>query len=158
MDPFDPSIFQSHGLRRTRQREVLYTALAASTAHPTAEELHHLVQPAEPGLSLATVYNTLETFERVGLCRSIATGNAPRRYDADTRTHVHMLTHDGRVLDVPHDLGHELLRSIEPGVLRRIEAALGVPVGHVSLQLSEAIPDPSPGDEEPEASVRTAGD
>lgn len=130
-------LFHRHGLRRTRQREVLFTALAGTTSHPTAEELHGLVEPSEAGLSLATVYNTLETFERVGLCRSIAVGSA-RRYDADVAQHAHVITDAGAVLDVPAKLGSELMRAIDPAVLRKIEAELGVQIARVSLQLEAA--------------------
>lgn len=130
-------LFHTHGLRRTRQREVLFTALAGTTSHPTAEELHGLVEPSEAGLSLATVYNTLETFERVGLCRSIAVGSA-RRYDADVAQHVHIVTDAGEVLDVPTELGSALMKAIDPAVVRRIEAEMGVRIGRVSLQLEAA--------------------
>ena len=138
--PGDPApaslsdLFHRHGLRRTRQREVLFTALVGTTSHPTAEELHGLVEPSEAGLSLATVYNTLETFERVGLCRSIAVGSA-RRYDADVAQHVHIVTDAGEVLDVPSELGSALMSAIDPAVVRRIEAEMGVRIGRVSLQL-----------------------
>ena len=64
-------LFRAHGLRCTRQRERIYEALASSTSHPTAEELHLAVRDADGGLSLATVYNTLEAFTERGLCRRV---------------------------------------------------------------------------------------
>lgn len=128
-------LFRRHGLRRTRQREVIFAALAGTRSHPTAEELHQMVLGDEPGLSLATVYNTLESFERVGLCRSISVSAGPRRYDADVAQHVHVVAGDGRVIDVPADLGRAVMGSIDPAVIARIEAELGVSVARVSVQL-----------------------
>ena len=57
-------LLAQHDIRLTRQREEIYAALAATKAHPTAEELLRAVRSSHPGISLATVYNTLETFTR----------------------------------------------------------------------------------------------
>jgi len=96
-----PQFFHDHGLRCTRQRELIYSALSHTTAHPTAEDLHRTVRHDEPGLSLATVYNTLDTFVDRGLCRKIpsAAGNGPSRYDADTHAHAHVILDDGTTLN-----------------------------------------------------------
>ncbi|MEC9373006.1 MAG: transcriptional repressor, partial [Planctomycetota bacterium] len=67
------TLFARHGLRCTRQRLDVYTALAAAKDHPTAEDLYFRVRAEQPGLSLSTVYNTLETFCRHGLCRRLPT-------------------------------------------------------------------------------------
>ena len=49
MDPAGiRQLFADHDLRWTKQREEVYTALAASKAHPTAEELFNQVQSAAP--------------------------------------------------------------------------------------------------------------
>lgn len=134
-------IFRAHGLRRTRQREVLFEALKGTRSHPTAEELHKMVAPGEAGLSLATVYNALETFERVGLCRTIAVGGA-RRYDADVAAHAHIVTDGGRVLDVPEELGTLIMESIDPALVARIEREMGVRVDRVAVQLhGRQVPD-----------------
>jgi Fur family transcriptional regulator, peroxide stress response regulator len=130
-------IFDDHGLRCTRQREQIYEALAATRAHPTAEELLHSVRNSEPGLSLATVYNTLEAFTACGLARRIPcpAGAGPCRYDADTSEHVHITTPDGRVIDLPHDLSQKLLEHLPPEILDEIEDRMGLKVSGVSVQV-----------------------
>ncbi|HCR30287.1 MAG TPA: transcriptional repressor, partial [Opitutae bacterium] len=49
------------GLRSTRQREVVYDAILSKRDHPTADEIFARVKSAMPSISLATVYNCLDT-------------------------------------------------------------------------------------------------
>jgi Fe2+ or Zn2+ uptake regulation protein len=124
-----------HGIRATRQREEIYAALAATHAHPTAEELHRSVRGSQPGISLATVYNTLETFTRAGMCRKLSTAAAggPCRYDADLSDHLHVITTDGQVRDIPEDLGEAVLRHIPDELVRAIEERMGVRVERMTV-------------------------
>jgi Fur family peroxide stress response transcriptional regulator len=132
-------VFERHGLRCTRQRERIFDALACTTSHPTAEELFQAVHDGEPGLSLATVYNTLEAFTECGLVRRIPSPGGACRYDADTSDHVHVTTPDGRVMDLPEDLSAQLIEALPAQVLADLEKRLGVKVGQVNIQIvSEA--------------------
>ena len=92
-------VLRDHGVRPTRQREMVYAALASTDTHPTAEELLTAVRAADPGVSQATVYNTLETLTGCGLARRLPSRNAggPCRFDADVHPHVHLTLPDGRV-------------------------------------------------------------
>lgn len=136
-----------HGLRGTRQRCLLYGALCQTRHHPTAEELFQSVRADEPALSLATVYNTLEAFTRVGLCRKIACahGSGACRYDADMTRHVHLVTGDGRVLDLPDDLSERILSRLPPDLAREISRRLNVPAEQVSVQLVSSVVRPPAG-------------
>ena len=130
-------LLRARGLRPTRQREVMYDALVGTTSHPTAEELFGTVRVVDPGISLATVYNTLEAFTDKGLCRRMgcARGTGACRYDADMHDHVHVVAEDGRVMDVPGDLGSRLISAIPGEVLRELERRLGVRLGRMGLQI-----------------------
>ncbi|MCW5767937.1 MAG: transcriptional repressor [Phycisphaeraceae bacterium] len=128
-------VLRSSNLRCTRQRELVYEALASTHTHPTAEELFDLVRRLEPGLSLATVYNTLEVFVRSGLAQRIPCPSGATRYDSDMRDHVHLTTSDGRVMDVPEDLGVHLVHALSPSLREDLENRLGVTLGRVSLNL-----------------------
>lgn len=129
--------FRVHGLRTTRQREVLYGLLTASTGHPTAEELFQSVRSIDSGLSLATVYNTLDALLECKLCRKLnPRDGGPARYDADLSEHAHIATHDGRFIDIPEDLSRELLSRLGPDLLGQIEGRMGLRVESVSLQLN----------------------
>ena len=138
-------LFRRHGLRCTRQRQVIYGALTATQAHPTAEELLGMVRTDEPGLSLATVYNTLEALTACGLARRLPShsGNGPCRYDADVSQHIHISTADGRVLDVPEDLAARLPDPVPVEVRAELERRLGVRITrvHVELRGEDVCPD-----------------
>ncbi|MEO1130562.1 MAG: Fur family transcriptional regulator [Planctomycetota bacterium] len=130
-------LFADRGLRCTKQRLEIYRALAANRCHPTAEQLHHLVHQSSPGISLATVYNTLEALCAAGLCQKLATtGSSGARYDADVSDHLHVVTCDGEILDVPGDLTQELLQALPSDVLQRIEDRMGVCLRGVSISLT----------------------
>lgn len=133
------AIFARHGLRLTRPRAAIYHALASTKSHPTADELFTAARAAVPGLSLATVYNTLEVLCRRGLARKIvglSAHDAAARYDADLSRHVHFVTDGGEVRDVPADLSERLLHSLPPELVDELEQRLGVRVDGVSIELS----------------------
>ncbi len=132
----DPrEVLRSSNLRCTRQRELVYESLFRTKSHPTAEELFDLVRQQEPGLSLATVYNTLEAFVRTGLARRIPCPSGGTRFDADMREHVHVALEDGRVMDVPDDLGSRLVDALGPDLRAELQDRLGISLARVSLNL-----------------------
>jgi Fe2+ or Zn2+ uptake regulation protein len=131
-------IFTQHGLRRTRQRELVYDALAKTKAHPTADELHESLRARDADLSLATVYNALEAFTGAGLCRRIPSpaSSGPCRYDACVEDHAHVILPDGRVLDVPAEVGDQLLERLsDRAIIGEVERRLGVRIGGFSVRL-----------------------
>ena len=131
-------IFARHGLRCTRQRQSLYTALLASRSHPTVDQLHRQVICNDPGISLATVYNTLEAFCRAGLAQKLpATGsNGSARFDAIRDNHLHTRCRStGTLADVPVELSQQILDHIPKATLSKIEAELGFKVEQVQIEL-----------------------
>ncbi len=129
-------LFRRRGLRPTRQRELVYAALHQSRQHPNAEEIFQGVRAHDPGLSLATVYNTLEALLECKLCRRLnPRDGGPARFDADLAEHAHVATPDGKFVDIPEDLSRELLSRLGPDLVGQIERRMGVKVESVSLQL-----------------------
>lgn len=131
-------LFASHGLRCTRQRRAIYTALTATRCHPTADELYRSVQSQLPGVSLATVYNTLEAFCDAGLIAKMpdAGTNGSARYDAHAEHHTHLRDRQtGRIADAPDDLSALLLRHVPREVLDQIRERTGFNVEQVQLEL-----------------------
>lgn len=135
-------MLERHGLRHTRQRQAVLTALLATAEHPTAEELFESVRQREPGISLATVYNTLDAFVRRGLARKLlpgssaeAPGSPQARYDADTSDHAHLVTQDGRVRDVPEDLSRALREHLPQELIEAIERRMGVRVDDLRVEV-----------------------
>lgn len=131
------ALFVEKGLRCTSQRMDVYLSLASTKCHPTAEHLHRMVQDRSPGTSLATIYNTLEALCEAGLARQIPTPGGVARYDADLSDHLHAVTHDGQVMDVPADLGAEVLAAMPAGLKERLEQRLGSSVRHMSVQFGD---------------------
>lgn len=130
--------FCEHGLRCTRQRRAIYDALTQSHSHPTADELFQMVRVQEDGMSLATVYNTLEAFCGAGLAYKIAGcgGNGSTRYDAGGDDHMHLRCRKtGHIVDAPHDLGERILEHIPQELIDELEDRIGFSVKKVQLDL-----------------------
>jgi len=93
------------GLRPTRKRVALADlAFADGDRHWTAEGLYASATRAGLGVSLATVYNTLNQFARAGLVRPISMDAGRTFFDTNTSAHHHYyLEEDGRLIDIPAD-------------------------------------------------------
>lgn len=95
------------GLRVTPQRELVYDVLLSQRDHPSAEEVFARVKPQLPSISMATIYNCLETLVSCGLVKQVNMERGPSRYCPNLLEHAHL--HDeatGKVFDVslPGDL------------------------------------------------------
>jgi Fur family peroxide stress response transcriptional regulator len=128
------------GMRCTHQRAIVYATLAQSEEHPSAEDIYRRVMLEHPnlGVSMATVYNTLEALCAVGLARKYPGlgRNGSARYDADCLCHPHLRDQDsGRIIDLPEDLGSELLQALPKELIRKIEAQTGFAVERICLEL-----------------------
>ncbi len=73
--------------RYSHQRELIYQAVRASREHPTAEMVYQQLKPANPNLSLGTVYRNLNLLTEEGLLTRMSF--QVDRYDAVTRPHTH---------------------------------------------------------------------
>jgi Fur family peroxide stress response transcriptional regulator len=99
------------GLPVTHQRLAVYEALHASHDHPSAEALHVKLKKKYPSLSLATVYKTLQTFQKLGLATLVNYPHVEARYDAITHRHHHAICEKcGKI----EDLFDEKLDSLPP--------------------------------------------
>ncbi|WP_018477186.1 Fur family transcriptional regulator [Pontibacter roseus] len=79
------------GLKATHQRIVVFeTVMALHGQHPVAEEVYQLLKPANPSISLGTVYKTLDTFVESGLINRVFTEEGGKRYDPNTEAHSHI--------------------------------------------------------------------
>jgi Fur family transcriptional regulator, iron response regulator len=93
------------GLRPTRQRMALASLLFdGCDRHISAESLHGEATAARIGVSLATVYNTLNQFKDAGLIREVAVEGERSYYDTNTSNHFHFLDEEtGELLDIDAD-------------------------------------------------------
>lgn len=102
-DSYAEAISQS-GLRFTPQRRHVYDLLMGEQNHPTATEVFLRAKNTMPHISLATVYNCLETLVDCGLVRQVHIDREPTRYCANLARHGHFVCSGcGRVHDVRCD-------------------------------------------------------
>ncbi|HTB62129.1 MAG TPA: transcriptional repressor [Opitutales bacterium] len=106
------------GQRTTRQREHVFSVLLDKRDHPTADEVYVRARSTMPAISLATVYNCLETLVSAGLVRQVNIEREPSRYCPNLQEHAHF--HDqvsGRVFDieVPSDFMAGLMQLLPAG-------------------------------------------
>jgi len=79
-----------YGLKVTPQRVAVLSALIKLSHHPTAEDIFREVVQSIPGLSQATVYNTLDVLVQRGIASKIATSSDIMRYDLIDQPHHHL--------------------------------------------------------------------
>ena len=88
------------GQRVTSQRLVIHRALRELGHHATAEDVLEAVRNQLPGVSLPTVYATLELLEELDLVRRVSRAPHAALYDPRPDAHHHLVcTRCGRVED-----------------------------------------------------------
>jgi Fur family peroxide stress response transcriptional regulator len=106
------------GLRPTPQRELVYRLILEKRNHPSADELFARVKAQMPTISLATVYNCLESLVQCGLVRQVNFERAPTRYCPNLHEHAHFhdeVTGEVHDIDVPSELIARLRAVLPPG-------------------------------------------
>jgi Fur family transcriptional regulator, stress-responsive regulator len=102
---------RERGLRATSQRLVMHRLLTASDRHLSAEQLLEEASDRLPGVSLPTVYATLELFEELGIVRRVKDGGGTLLWDTRTADHHHIVCRRcGRVEDIEAPLDLESAR------------------------------------------------
>ena len=75
--------------RMTKQRRVVYDVLTAELDHPTASEVFIRSKKRMAGISLATVYNCLETLTQAGIVRQVNVDRDASRFCPNLDPHAH---------------------------------------------------------------------
>src|SRR5215210_8906356 len=95
----------------TRQREVVLQVIRDAEEHLTANEVFDKAKQLLPGISFATVYNSLRYLKEAGHIAEISFGNGASRFDSMTSRHDHALcTKCGKLVDMELELPEELVR------------------------------------------------
>ena len=112
--------------RLTKQRREVFEVLKEQLDHPTATEVFIRAKTRVPGISLATVYNCLETLTHSGLVKQVNLDRGPSRYCPNLKEHGHFHCEScGAVADV------DLPDASSP--------ALQLPRGYVVSRMDVAI-------------------
>ena len=101
---------KSAGMRMTPQRSAICKNLAERDDHPTAAMIYDDLRPQFDSLSLATVYNTLDTLVKLGVINSLGgAGDGKAHFDADTEPHVNLACIScNQIVDIPSEHVHHL--------------------------------------------------
>ena len=122
------------GHRVTTQRLVLHRVLQDLGHHATAEEVLKAATPRLPGLSLPTVYASLDLLARLGVARRIEGAGTATLYDARPEAHHHFVCRTcGTVLDVDGEL--------DTADLARAASGAGLAVDGVDVVLRGICPE-----------------
>jgi len=120
--------------RYTEQRAAVFRYLRNTSSHPTADEVFSQVRREVPGISLATVYKSLETLVGCGLATKLTYGDGSARYDGRTDDHHHLRCLECEaVVDLPG-------RVDDREVARLEAAAAGFQVTGYRLELTGYCP------------------
>lgn len=92
------------GFRLTPQRKAILQIFQGEPEHLTPQQIFGRLEPSVPSLSLATVYNTLELFEDVGLVSRVNANDGQTYFDPTTEPHHHAICDEcGEIFDVHLD-------------------------------------------------------
>ena len=93
------------GIRFTPQRQAILEYLLSTDTHPTAEEIYKQVKQKFPGVSLGTIYNTLNMLKEHNFILELPCGDMSSRFDGNPVNHYHvMCTKCSKVVDFHSDL------------------------------------------------------
>ena len=83
--------FRTRGLKVTPQRQLLFRLLHGNMTHPTAERLFAEASAQMPGISLRTVYQTLNDLTAMGELQVLQSAAGSARFDPNVDDHHHAL-------------------------------------------------------------------
>ena len=91
------------GIRPTKQRMILAKLLFENgDRHISAEELYEEVKKENRKISLATIYNTLKQFTKIGLLKELVIDQNKSIYCTNHESHYHLYIEDeGKIIDIP---------------------------------------------------------
>lgn len=101
---------ESSGL--TKQRQAVLNVIRVSDRHLTANEVFEDARRLLPGISFATVYNSLRFLKNEGLIGEVRFGNDATRYDRKLDRHDHAICDDcGKLVDLELDIPADLMNE-----------------------------------------------
>lgn len=89
--------------RVTPQRAEILRILDGNKSHPSAEDVYRRISRRFPGVSFATVYNTLQSLLSAGQLAEVRIDRSRSRFDPCADGHAHLLcTACGAIFDLPY--------------------------------------------------------
>ncbi len=78
-------------MKMTPQRMAIMGYLDGNVTHPSASDIYGALHEQFPTMSLATVYNTMETLKEQGMVVELSIDPAKKRFDPNTGPHHHLI-------------------------------------------------------------------
>lgn len=92
------------GLKITPQRQAILKLLKGNQTHPSAERIYSEILKKFPGISFATVYNTLSKLVEAGEIQELDIDPNKKRFDPCITPHYHFYCKVcGKVFDIVYD-------------------------------------------------------
>ena len=80
-----------HGLKQTRQRDLILETFLDTKGHVTSEDLYERVRVSHPDIGAATVYRTLKILVDAGLANAGTFREGVTVYEPDEEHHDHLI-------------------------------------------------------------------
>lgn len=120
---------RERGYRLTMARRAILRVLEESSESLSPLAVHARAQAYEPGLSLATVYRTLDLIDRLGLVQRVHTDQGCHEYSRAGDSEHHLVCREcGHVIQFPCE-------GLEP-LIERVQQTTGYRVDRHILELS----------------------
>ncbi len=98
------SMLRKNGHKVTPQRLAICEEVLSSQEHPTAEMIFNSVSKEHPGLSMTTVYHTLDMLKKLEFIQEIRFDSRSSRFDPNTSVHVNIICQKcGKISDYQSD-------------------------------------------------------
>lgn len=98
------NVLRDEGLKLTPQRLAVIELFDGGHHHWTPQSIFSTLEPSIPSLSLATVYNTVDLFEKVGLVKRVTARDGATYFDTHLGEHHHAICENcGSLFDVVLD-------------------------------------------------------
>jgi Fur family peroxide stress response transcriptional regulator len=93
------------GYRMTKHRRTIIDFIAERQDHPSVRQIYNKIKINDPGISLATVYNTLNLLVELKLLKEIDFEESDNRYDTNLAPHLNLVcTICGSIIDFEYDI------------------------------------------------------
>jgi Fur family transcriptional regulator, peroxide stress response regulator len=103
-------------MKLTPQRLAILDCLDGNTRHPSAADVFRAIAPNFPTMSIATVYNTLETLKEKGVVKELGIDSDKKRFDPNTEPHHHLICLNCKeIIDVFSDFSLDLQENEKYG-------------------------------------------
>ncbi len=102
------------GTALTKQRRAVLQVIQDSEEHMTANEVFDSARQVLPGISFATVYNSLRYLKQENLIGEVRFGAGATRYDRTLGRHDHAIcSRCGKLVDLDVPVSEELMAEAE---------------------------------------------